>query len=176
MEQASSEHARSYFRVETRIGLRVHALDPDRWEAESRAILEDRSRPLQGVDPELASWLDRIERKLDRLLEATGSAASGEIAHTEFRDVVLSGSGIRLGDASELEVGQPALLELELPVSPVVRIRCLGTVAREEGAGEDREVAVRFDVIREADRDRIVQYTLEVQRTELRVRSGGSVT
>jgi len=176
MAQEALAEGRGFFRVNTRIGLKMYRVDRKRWEAESRTILEDRSEPDPTIDLELARWLDRIEQKLDRVLEQLANAAVVGNAHGKARDLVLSGSGIHFHEEASLFAGDSLLLELELPRTRVVRIRCLGTVVRVDASDEGSGVAVRFDVIREVDRDRIVEYTLEVQRGQLRGRRGSALT
>jgi hypothetical protein len=64
--------------------------------------------------------------------------------------------------ATDFTAGDRVRLELELSPAPKDRIVGLGSIVDSSGT------AIRFDVIREADRDRIVQYTLAVERARVR--------
>lgn len=133
-----------------------------------RAILEREPGVPTGIDPGLAEWLVRVEEKLDLLLDRAGIAPLGFLPKREG-EVVLSGSGLRVPSAgAAIPIGTLLLLELDLPLYPTHRVRCLAAVVHsEDGSRKERGIALEIRCIHEHDRDAIVRHTLAVQRGEL---------
>jgi len=172
MAQEASGAERSFFRVRTRIGLHLRRLGDAEWEAEQHAIIGDRSSADDGIGPELARRLVRLERKLDRILDHLGALDCDRLVRTVPRDVSLSGSGIAFEGEEQLAAGDRVLLVLELDGELPVRIRALGRVVPDQGT--DTGHAVEFVVIREVDRDRIIEHTLEIERRRIRQRGSAA--
>ena len=90
---------------------------------------------------------------------------------------LLAGFGLLMSLIGGFEIFPGTILEFELPETPTRVVRCLGRVmdeARETEQGH--EIGVRFETIRQSDRDAVVRYTLAVQRQKIRSEShsGGS--
>ena len=66
MQQSVRSRERSFFRVRSWVGLRLQAVDPERWGVEEKRILGDRSDPTEAIYPDLARWLERLESRLHR--------------------------------------------------------------------------------------------------------------
>ena len=159
----SNEDDRGYFRVATRVGLSIRVVSEVEWEAAVETI--ETNAPLaSAIEPETARILDRLEQKLDLVLEHLGTPNPQRIRHPELQDVQLSGSGVRLSLPTDFAAGDRVQVELDLSPMPTDRIVSLGTIVVSEPGG----TAIRFDVIREEDRDRIVQHTLAVERSRVR--------
>jgi c-di-GMP-binding flagellar brake protein YcgR len=107
--------------------------------------------------------LDRIERKVDRLL-----------ARLEFGDqtpmvrpqrINLSGSGVRFSSDDPMEEGQYLDLAMVLPGESPVSIHAVGEVVRQRllarPSGAVYEIAVSFADIAPEDREAIIRYTFQ---------------
>ena len=169
----TSRDSRAYFRVRTHIPLRFRQLDPDEIDAMAAEIYGQPEDSEVEIEPALALWFDRLERKLDRILRALGESDTEDVGKS--RTVVLSGAGMRFAcDAKERDFTGHLLIDFELPGHPRHVVRCIGRSlsARDDGESDMSEdsLAVEFVTLREADRDAIVQHTLDVQRAELRRR------
>lgn len=165
-----SESERSFFRVHGLAGLRVERLDDRRWEEEEHAIRSDWTEAREAPDSEIARWLDRVEQKLDLLLDRLEVDNPQKALRFHAQGVVISGGGISFDSEQRFGEGDRLLVELELGVPPVF-IRCLGSVVRCEKRDSDYRMMIRFEVIREVDRDRIIEYALETERRS--IQSGG---
>jgi hypothetical protein len=173
MEQILPPDERSFFRVRGNVGMRVERVSLERWKLEEAAILADRSAPVDAVDPELAHWLERIEHKLDLVLDHLGVPNDEPLVQLQTRSVLLSGSGVRFDGDEPLHEGDRVLLWLEFEGDAAVHLRALARVTDVNGSEEGGRIEVRFDVIREIDRDRVIEYTLEMERRRIRARAGG---
>lgn len=162
---------RNYFRVHCSLALRSRLVDPDEVEGLEYEILHRRSqRDLSQLDPDIASWLDRIEQKLDRVLIQLG-AEDGDVRPSITERVVLSGGGIRFSSSEPRQVGDILLIEFELPNTAAHLVRCLGSViAAYEDGDNDREIAITYRAIHAQDREAVIQHTLAVERGEKRSR------
>ena len=160
---------REFFRVTTTIPLRATPVGPDDYHRNANEILSRIDPPLPDVDVALIGWLDRIERKLDRLLGHQGLTETKSLEASDRKSVELSGSGMSFSSDETNEPGNALLLEFELPETPIRVVRCMGRVVEETESLRGR-VGVAFETIRQSDRDAIVRYTLAVQRQQIRGR------
>ena len=171
MAQVVQSGERGYFRVRSVLGLRLQPIEPDRWELEEKRILADRSDPTEGIYPDLARWLERLEHKLDLVLAKLDVEPPAGAERPPRREVRLSGSGIGLDEDDRLRDGDAVLIELELDGEPPVRLNALGRV-RVAPPGEGASpVEIGFDVIREVDRDHVIEYTLDMERCRIRAQA-----
>ncbi len=105
-------------------------------------------------------WV-RVDAVLPLLLRAEAG-----VAHTATLN--LSAGGTLAADPLSLAVGTPVAFEVILGEPVPGR----GVVAARR-PGRDRElIGIRFDVMADADRERLARFAMERQRLELRVRSG----
>jgi hypothetical protein len=167
MEAKSERDKREYFRVSTqlRVGLRV--VKPEEVAALAADIVHREPSPPARIDPELAQWIGRIERKLDVILSRLGAAPEAGILPGGEELITLSGGGLLLPPQRKpVKRGTTLLVELSVPEVPMRRIRALCSVARD--LGEDESMPLTFSCIHESDRDAIIRHCLAVQRSELR--------
>ncbi len=167
---SSQDERRQHFRVQTRLRFSERLVH-----RHERPVLEEQilGRPSDGpsaLAPELAAWLERIERKLDVVLQVVAPESSLTEQPLEPRDLSLSGSGVAFESDLDLDVGDELWLEIELPGPPSYRVCCLATVVSIGDPCPDWRVAACFRAIREEDRDRIISHTLAVERESLRAR------
>lgn len=166
---------RAFFRVKVHIPLRVTPIDEGQYQQLATDVLARIDPPVPVVDASLIGWLDRIERKLDQLLNHHGLLEPALVEPECKRRFDLSGSGLSYTSEKPIAAGSVLQLEFELPETPIRLVRCLGRVAEAGTASVDGEghlVGVAFETIRQADRDAVVRYTLAVQRQAIRNSSG----
>jgi len=162
---------RNYFRIDTELPLRISPVREEERARLERAILQREPVDFEGLDPQLALWLDRIESKLDDLIVHLGLDADG-VRPTQIVAVTLSGGGISV-PSPPAEPGHSLYrIDFELPGPAARGVRALGEVVSRPGVAEATPtVALRFVAITSEDRDAIVRFTLDVERTRLRSRA-----
>lgn len=166
---AFSEHAdkREYFRVDTRLCVGTRPVPREEVAALSADIVHREASPPARIDPELAQWIARIERKLDAILNRLGAAQDAGMLPGGEVLITLSGGGLRLpAQGKPFARAEALLVELTLPETPMRRIRALCSVTRDLAA--DEPVPLTFTCIHESDRDAIIRHCLAVQRSEAR--------
>ncbi len=167
MEATAGSDKREYFRVSTQLRVGLRAVAREEVAALAADIVHREPSPPARIDPELAQWIGRIERKLDVILSRLGAAPEGGILPGGEELITLSGGGLLLPPQRKpLARGTTVLVELSLPETPSRRIRALCTVARD--IPEDEPLPLTFSCIHESDRDAIIRHCLAVQRSELR--------
>ncbi len=169
---AGSER-RAYFRVATRLPLRLTPLGEEEVRILEREI--NTPKPELGVlaDPALSAALRRIEEKLNLLLDGAGHEPTRPIGEADRSNLVLSGSGLRSETRESFQTGDPVRVELLLPETPVRQVTALASVVYSAQLMEpegSRRLALRFTAIDEGDRDAVVRHICEVQRLALRKR------
>jgi len=169
---AATVEQRNYFRVRCRLAVRMRKVRAEEKEGLEWEILQqEEASGLDKLDPHVARWLDRIELKLDRVLLHLG-VVDESLRPSDVVDVVLSGSGLRLPWHEPFELGSVLLVDLELPGNPAYPVRCLASVVAVEPKAEGgHDLALGYSAIHERDREAIVQFTLAVERGELRSRA-----
>ena len=176
-ESTGGECRREYFRVLTRLPVRYRQLRGSEASLIGDEILGRKAKESARMDPQLLAWFDRIEGKLDRILEHLGMPDAARFSAMDVQDVSLSGSGILFTAKDRLIDDSTALVEFQLPGPPARPVRCLARVVRSmplEDAEGQFATAVRFDVISEDDRDEIIRHVVEVERNQLRARAAGA--
>lgn len=168
---------RQYFRVGTRLSIRHRRLAADEVDA-CCLELEAAERDPSVVDGPVGAHLARLEAKLDELLalvaEGQNTSVSKTSAQFERRAVEISGAGLRMETPNPPPVGSAIWLEFRLPGSARL-LNAVGIVQRRLAAatpGANPEVAVAFRAIRDADRQAIVYFALESERSRLRREHG----
>jgi hypothetical protein len=172
---------RAYYRVSARVPIRVGRLEPCAIEAAVYDLsLPDPTPPLiTGPADEksaLFAQLRRIEEKLDLLLGAASIEAPRPLSGRDRRPIVFSGAGLALEVDFDVRRGESYRVELLLPDPYSRAIRAIGEAVEDSiaiaGTGASRRLALVFRHIRPADRDALVAYSYDVQRLELRAKTG----
>jgi c-di-GMP-binding flagellar brake protein YcgR len=170
---------RNYYRVEARLPVRVRPLDPCDAERFSVEISSPREEISTVADPALQVALQTLERKLDLVLAHLDRRFPQPLGEGDVRVVSLSGCGMAFETDVEIELDDPVLVEFLLPGAPSRSIRALAhpvPVEGDQGDDKSRLLAFGFDVIAEADREAIVRFSHEMQRSRLRERAAASET
>lgn len=124
------------------------------------------------VEREILKVLVGLDAKIDAVIHFLGSGDRRPLALFNPRWVDLGGSGIRFIVPDPVGEGDHVELRLQLPDFEGAPVPILGRVIRvvpsprkdEPGS----EVAVRYDLIEEEDRDRIIRYIFTRQREAIR--------
>ncbi len=178
LDEASGAERRAFFRVLTHLPVKCRAVSEREAELLARELPERRAPDVSRVEPGLAAWLDRIERKLDRVLIHLGIGDPVAFGADDVQQVMLSGAGLSFASDQSVATGGLALVEFEIPGTPAHLVRCLARVVHHhppKQEGESGTTAVAFEVIHDSDREAIVRHAVEVQRALIRARgrSGG---
>lgn len=161
----SSDSDDAYYRVPVSIPIRISPLPDDDVLGRAAEVLSRVDVPVPELDPALVAWLDRIERKLDRLLHRESLSDGLSSGVLERGDLNLSATGIQLEVANPHAAGTAMLVEFELPEVPTRRVSCIGRVLPADTDTDiDQLVDIAFETIRQSDLDSVVRYTLVVQR------------
>lgn len=165
MAIAEVDNGREYFRIGTNLRVRARPLVEGR-RAQLEAQILTRTREKSDLDPALLERLERLEDRIDLLLEHFGLGEGPMFRDEDVQHVLISGSGMRLADPGDAAAGQEWIVDLEIPETPPRAVRLLARVRRVGlgGDGSPGDVALQFSVIHEDDRDAIIAHCLAVER------------
>ena len=102
--------------------------------------------------------------RIDTTTAVTLTRADGRTEQTHT--VNLSGAGLLLGGPADLQMDERVKLDIEVGEDEPV-VHAGGRVVRDTAAGK----GVRIEMIEEGDRERLIHFVFERQRTEPRVRT-----
>lgn len=160
---------RDFFRVQARLPFRVRSVDSGEAAGLAFEIKTPRTEADEIADPGVAIVLARIEQKVDRLLAAIDRRVPKPLWEADSRELSISASGIGV----EMEDGpaqeEPVLIEFVLPENPSRHVRALGRSVSADSTSA--ACAFAFEVIAESDREAIVRFSQDVQRSMLRMRA-----
>lgn len=161
---------RSYYRVETRLPVRLRRatlLDVAAVEQRIAIGVDDGDA---GVESEVPAWARQLEHKLDQVLALLDPSLPRPLGLRDLRPVVISGSGMRLTwSDDDLAAGDDALVELLLPgeaSGPVVAIAEVVGCQAVPGLAAGGSVSLHFRLLDERDRDAIVRLAYRVELAE----------
>jgi c-di-GMP-binding flagellar brake protein YcgR len=128
------------------------------------------------VSAAILSQLERIERKLDRLLsaQAAGTAPEKEKSLETGQCIDLSGSGILFTSRWAMGKGWFLKLVVDMPDPPGFSVVALGRVVRvdQEPSGSLYVTACQFEAIHEEDREELIAYIFKRHREIAQMRRG----
>lgn len=180
---------REYFRIEDRLSIDFRRVGPEEFlrleniiryhpsckseEPRDAALRRDFIVCSEGEDRELFAYLKVLDTKLDMILELLEEKKSGDDYKSLHTRVNISGAGIRFFSDGPLDVGDRVELRIALPTSPFSRLSSLCEVVRTEQTaaaadGAGWQIALRFIVINEYDRDFLINYIFAKERERMR--------
>ncbi len=183
---------RAYFRVDDTVLLKYRVIETDTLDAYSELLfkqyasregarevmleidtrLEKLLSLLRAESPKLVEAVDLVNRKLtfiERMLNSDLPGEEDDSNHHELAEVNLSGSGMAIVTGVPLAPG--AHVEVDLVLLPRYKhMKVFGTVVdcRQRGDQPSYDIGVNFVLIRDEDRDLLVQHCLRKQSQELR--------
>ncbi len=181
---ANSNNKRSYFRVNDKVALKVHAIEDgsinDLYEKRKREIgvanrfLHDREtkRPsLLSIEkrfPEVASYIEYLEDKIQTL--ANQSSEQIQLPQTPTHEVSLSATGLCYNASQPVALDTPVEITMRLFPSRMM-VYVVGQVTRctPVAGGQSFDVAVKYTHIHEEDEDLLFKHVNYVQMDSLKV-------
>ena len=182
------ESDREYFRIEDRLAIEYRRLSPEEFRRLENLMRYHPSCKSEGPhaagfqgefivcgeeqDRELFAYLKMLDRKLDMILGLLDAKKSGETYKSLDTRVNISGAGIRFLSDGPLDAGERVELRIVLPTSPFFRLSALCEVVRTQeqttGAAAAWQIALKFIVINEYDRDVLINYIFAKERERMR--------
>ncbi len=155
----SEEDKRLYRRVDVLIPFGFRTVGQG---AVVNAVGQDPEPSTEDADPVRAA-LDRIERKVDRLLARLES--EDHAPSLKPTRINLSGAGVRFPSDDPIEQGEYVDVVMVLPGDTPIRIRAFGEVVRQRlvarPSGAVYEIAAAFLHLPPKDREAIIRYTFQ---------------
>jgi hypothetical protein len=155
----SEEDKRLYRRVDVLIPFGFRTIGQG---AVVNVVGQDPEPPTEDADPVRAA-LDRIERKVDRLLARLES--EDHAPSLKPTPINLSGAGVRFPSDDPIEQGEYVDVVMVLPGDSPIRIRAFGEVVRQRlvarPSGAVYEIAAAFLHLPPKDREAIIRYTFQ---------------
>ena len=136
------------------------------WQSVQEAEMADFIRPLLPV-------LQHLDRKLDLILQTLGQQKSAQEHRYQGEVTNISGSGLRLVTTAKVPADTLLEMSLQLPALPT-GVDMVAQAVRVGASGDPRfpvEVGANYVVLHELDRERIIRYVFEVQRSDLKRRA-----
>lgn len=126
------------------------------------------------TDSVLMPMLINLDKKLDIIIDLLDQKGERKKRLKEkTRKISLSGGGVKFLADNEFKKGDILELRIDFPLIPPVVIPALGEVMRSEEIGDKEgnyKMAIKFKVIHEEDRDKIIHYVFQKQRELLRAK------
>ena len=178
---------REYFRIRDRLHIEFRKIDADEFSRLQDLIKYNptqvtekinevyflKERMIQTEHDQTSIYMGIINKKLDMIIDLLYQSRKSDTHYNRLVDVVISGSGIQF--RSDILIRENDLMELKvaLPVFPYPIIRALCRAIRNdepESSGPcSCNVAMRFVVINEKDRDLLINYVFLKERERLRL-------
>lgn len=184
----NDENQREYFRIEDRLSIEIRYVSPEEFEELEKIIRYNPSHKLvrpreteflgefiaqaKGEERELFAYLKVLDKKLDTIMERLDAQKNEKVYKSLHTMVNISGAGIRFLSNGPLTVGERVELRIALPISPLSKVSVLSEVVRTDQVAADGEagwqIALKFLVINEYDRDVLINYIFARERELMR--------
>lgn len=128
---------------------------------------------IRDKDEDLADFLQHIDAKISQILKTVKGSPS-TFDELSLQEVSISGSGIGFYAKQPQQVGD--IMECSMVLLPNYSyIHCFGNVIKCENipdgpAGKPYRIAIKFCLLQEEDRERIIQHSFKLQSLALRHR------
>lgn len=120
----------------------------------------------------LFDHLNRIEEKLDRVLEKLEPGNNSEAAARYGTARNISGAGVNLMLEDFFEEGQLVLISLSVPGFSIGFLQVYGEVVRvvpvTRNGRQSFETSIKFLIISEDEREKLISYAFRIQRQAIR--------
>lgn len=150
---------RLYRRVDVLIPFGFRTVGPRAVEAAVHAETE----PETTHDDPVRAAIERIERKVDRLLARIDSA--DQAPSVKPTPINLSGAGVRFPSDEPIEQGEYVDLVMILPGDSPIKVRAFAEVVRQRlvarPSGAVYEIAAAFLHLAPKDREAVIRYTFQ---------------
>ena len=127
------------------------------------AAVQADTEPETTYDDPVRAAIERIERKVDRLLARIDSA--DQTPSVKPTPINLSGAGVRFPSDEPIEQGEYVDLVMILPGDSPIKIRAFAEVVRQRllarPSGAVYEIAAAFLHLEPKDREAVIRYTFQ---------------
>jgi c-di-GMP-binding flagellar brake protein YcgR len=180
------DERREYVRVSLTTKAKVQPVSREEFErhktmqvsGQTGDVCPDGSDVSNGQLGYLIQRLIRIEEKVDRILSKLDPETKPDEVVTYGTSQNISGAGVSLSLNEALEAGQLVLISLSVPGFSIGFLEAYGEVVRvSEDKGTDRRLfntSIKFLIIDENEREKLISYAFYRQRQEIRSQAGGN--
>jgi hypothetical protein len=178
---------REFFRIDDRLPIEFRQIDREEFSRLENSMrynptckadtlmemrfLGDVMSRTRGEENDLYAYLKVIDKKLDIIMNLLGHQKSDGSYKTLYTKVNLSGAGLKFISDVPFTDGELLELKIGLPLSSFPKIATLCQITRSlkcaETDKEEWEVAVKFLVINDHDRDFMISYIFAKEREML---------
>jgi len=171
------ENRRAYTRVDAYIPVAIQLVPYEAREfvtsrISGKPMLVDAGSPSLPEDHPQSEWIKMLNGKMDRIIHQL--TLQSELFHSlPFKYVTISGNGMMFSSPQAYATGDLLEAKMMLTLDRPVALYLYGEVVKVQKQTSGYFVAISFQKIDEAIRDRIIQFVFETERELLRERSRG---
>jgi hypothetical protein len=177
MQNAESDNCRNkrnFARVKTTLPIKVRIVFPENECSLESGIEGNRAiqfNPPQALnDPAIYEWVKFIDAKLDVILQQIFE--NKNLFDMPLEVCELSGSGMSIISPDKFSIGDTLELKVLYPLSPTHILRLYGNVVRSEKVADGYLTALRFTIIDDSVRDKIIRLVFDKERETIRKKRG----
>lgn len=172
----NNENKRDFARIKTSLAMKVRLVSPD-----EKIYLEERMGENQGMllkppaplsDPAIQDWVQFIDAKLNLILQIIFE--NQKEFQMPYESCWLSGGGISFVSSEKYSTGSTLELRILYPSYPPQIIHLYGEVMRTETRENKYLTALKFTMLDDLARDKIVQLVFEKEREAIRKKKGSN--
>jgi len=170
MASIENNNKRDFARIKTSLAMKVRLVSPD-----EKTVIEKRMGENHGLllkppqplsDPAIQEWIQFIDAKLNLILQIIFE--NQKEFQMPFELCWLSGGGISFVSHEKYSVGDTLELRILYPSYPPQILHLYGEVLRVEETEGNYSTALKFTLIDDLVRDKIVQLVFEKEREIIR--------
>lgn len=180
--------SRQYFRIKTVLPIEIRSISAEEFQ-NLKSSMQDDMTPYERIvhDPlspdtktanesyrnvDLYSYLLLLDRKLDVILDFLFQSKMGRNSYARNAEVEISGAGIKFNSEEPFEDSEYVELKIIIPSLSYMKVTALSQVVRSIPVILDGiryfEVALKFLVINEYNRDLLIKYIFIKEREVVR--------
>jgi len=178
---------REYFRIRDRLPVEFRTISADEFSKLQDFIKYNatqvtdkineiyflKERMIQTESDQTGIFMSIINKKLDMIIDLLYQSKKSDTHHSRLIDVIISGSGIQFESDVLIRENDYIELKVVLPVFPYPAITALCQAIRSDALEKNGlcsyDVATRFLVINEKDRDLLINYVFLKERERVRL-------
>jgi F0F1-type ATP synthase assembly protein I len=180
MAEQSNEEKRTSVRAELATRVKIQPVSREEFEESKSVQISgvpagiplDEGGLSDGQLGYLLGYLNRIEEKLDQVMQKLDPDACGGETSTYGMARNISGAGVNLILDEAFEEGQLVLISLSVPGFSIGFLQAYGEVVRVEPVTKNNrqtfETSIKFLVISEDEREKLISYAFYMQRQAIR--------
>jgi hypothetical protein len=170
----NDENKRSFARIKTFLAMKVRLVSPDEKKYIEKKMGENQALllkpPSPSSDPAIQEWMQFLDAKLNLILQIIFENQKEFEMPSEL--CWLSGGGISIVVPEKYAKGDTLELKILYPSYPPQILYLYGEVLRAEKEGDNYLTALKFTMIDDLVRDKIVQLVFDKEREIIRKKKG----